>query len=350
MRKIIILLLTIFCLTACRSNWEVNEGYEVSEILLGVVDSSSTENNSHILWYDEDLNQIAKHQLKYASLGSPFSQVDYFDEEAFLIPQGLQGKQDAKLVISVNHKDYSITEYPMDNISLNDLAVNDSFIYTINTLNGTSHISSLNKETKEFKEILVEDEYVYAITATDDKVFCFSNREEISGTKIYLYVYDENLNLLFEKRLKNVGRGQMKFEEDKRYLYTASSTNDKDDGPGNQLLRIDKESYDVDQLVLEEVSPNDLYRKDNILYITHNDPVIGQGSSVSIVDLNSLTTKKFIDLEQDLELVAFDYPYFYSVSKDTLTKWNMAKDFSKEKEIEMGYYPRNYLTAIILWR
>lgn len=172
--KLSLVFLFAFIVAGCTTEQSLEN---TEEIKIGVVETTDNKNKSFIHWYDEELKEMAVQNLKYANLGHPFTKPVYDADEVYLIPQGFIGKKDAKKVISINQKDFTITEYPIPNIALQDVAVIENYLFVNSNLNYQTHLSRFDKETEDFSEKTIEAAYFESMLSVDDKLFLFGTME-----------------------------------------------------------------------------------------------------------------------------------------------------------------------------
>lgn len=316
------------------------------EIKIGVIETKATKYESYIHWYDKGLNKISEQKLKYAMLGSPFHNPVYLGDEIFLIPQGLGNRKDSKKIISINKRDFKIREYSFNNIALNDLAVNEDYIYTINTLNGNTHISKLNRESQQLEEIIIEKEYVSGIVAVADKLYAFSFNMETSSPKFYMYVYNKELELLDKKDFTQFGTGQYKFLIDENYLY-ANVMATKEDEAGTIILKISVDTNEVEGIDINEEFPNDILQYKGKLIITNHDLVMYEGNKITILD--KLTKEiETIELDRKTEFAGIIDNLLIIGNQENIALYNMDKKLELIRELSMEKDDESYISNIIV--
>ncbi|MDO5734805.1 MAG: hypothetical protein Q4P08_06740 [Eubacteriales bacterium] len=319
---------------------------DLQSISFGLIETSSNKNKSYIHWYNDELEVITSDKLRYSSLGSSFERPICFEDECYMIPRGITGRSDSKLVISVNQVDRSIEEYPIDNLALNHVAVDEKNIYTVNTLNGTSHISALDRKSKAFREILLEAEYAYSLAAANGEVYCFSIDEKGSEPEAYLYIYSPELEQKEKINISEYGVMQYKFAYDGDYIYTAS-LHSLDNRPLKSLLKISTKTHEIETIDLADEGINEIFSYGNKLLVTHNDPVTGQGSKVSLVDKKTHEIQSF-DLGVDLQISAIKDKTLLVVSEDKVLAFAIDKDFEKIAERQVDVRKDCYLSLLLV--
>ncbi|MCR2044017.1 hypothetical protein [Anaerosalibacter massiliensis] len=343
---ITIIIGVLFTINGCGHKVYNSKVLESKEIEIGVVETTASEYKSIIHWYDGDLNKVSEQKLSYAMLGSAFHNPVYYDNEIYMIPQGLGNKKDSKKVISFNKKDLSIKEFSFNNIALNDVAVSGDYIYTINTLNGDTHICRLNKTNNTVKELIIEKEYISGFTAVKGKIYAFSSNLSTSLPKFYLYIYDENLELLDKKDITQYGTSQYKFMNDDDYLY-AGVMMTKEEKPSSIILKISLDTNEIETIDTNQEVPNDILQYKNKIIVTNHDLVINQGTKMTILDKNN-EDSEVIDLNNKTEFAGIIGNMLVITNQEKVSLYDIEKDFKLIKETNIEKDDDCYISSIIL--
>ncbi|WP_353097695.1 hypothetical protein [Tissierella praeacuta] len=336
----------LFAMMGCNGKINTLKSTNSHNVRIGVVETTAMEYKSIIHWYDDNLNKVSEQKLKYAMLGTVFNNPVYTKDEVYMIPQGLGNKKDSKKVISINKKDMKIKEYTINQIGLNGVAVSGDYIYTINTFNGDTYISRLNKFNNELEEIILNNEYISGLTAVRGKIYAFSSNLSTISPELNLYIYNEDLELIDKKDITKYGTSQYKFMHDEDSLYTGVMIT-KEDEPSNIILQISLNSNKVEAINTGEYYPNDiLLYKDNII-VTHNDLVINEGNTLTVLDKDCQAVR-VIDLENKTELAGILKNYLVVGNQEKICLYDIEDNFklTKEKSIQKG--ENSYISNIII--
>lgn len=341
-----LVLLFILLLVGCKDEQPFEN---TDEIKVGVVETMSNKNKSFIHWYDGDLDEIAVQHLKYASLGDLFIKPVYDADEVYLIPEGLIGKKDAKKVISINQADFTITEYDIPNIALQNVALTEEYLFVNSNLNYETHLSRLDRETGEFSEEIIDAAYFESMLSIDNRLFLFGMMDrglDESITENYLYVLDTDFNLSDTIDLTDVGNGGHKFLLDDRDLYVSFSVT-KQDRPNSVLLKINVDTMEKEVIDLEKKYPDSLVKYKNQLLIAHSDIVTGEGTEITILDL-STNEKETVDLEMNIYFMDVYDNYLVVLENEKIGLYDIENEFELIKEILVDKEDETYLSNIII--
>ncbi len=317
----------------------------IKQAKIGIVETTASDYKSTIHWYDKELNKISEKNMKYAMLGSAFHNPVYYDNEIYMIPQGLGNAKDSKKVISLNKNNFEIKEFSINNIALNDVAVSKDYIYTINTLSGDTHICRLNKSNNTLKEIIIDNEYVSGITAVRGKVYAFSSNMLSSSPECYLYIYNEELEILHKIDITQYGTSQYKFMYDENYLY-AGVIMTKEDKPASTILKISIDTNEIEAININEEFPNDILQYKDRLIITNHDLVAYEGTKITILD--KVTQKsESIELNNKTEFAGIMENVLVILNQEKISLYNIENKFELIKEISIEKRDNSYISSIV---
>lgn len=325
MKKIIsvfLIMFFLFNLTVCTNERSEND---INKINFGIIETTQSKYKSNIYWYDKELNLINTQKLKYADLGSRFYKPTYKDNFVYLIPTGIGNKKDSKLVIRINRDNLNVEEYSVDNISLNNVTVDDNYLFTINTLNADTHISRVRLSDNDFTEVIKPREYIYALNAFNNFLYMVSNKIDTNET--VLSKYDERLKELKSVNITKYGNGghKMILIDDNVYLNLPYNKLDKAE---SKILVFKNENVDEMEVInLKEKFPNDMYLHDDKLIVTHYDVVRNKGTIISIIDVNTGETKETVDLKTKLSLTTIIDDLLIVVNDEKISCFDLCDNF-----------------------
>lgn len=345
-KYILFCILVIATLLSSCSDASIESKIDRENVVFGLVETQDSAEKSKITWYDLELEVIGSFDYQYANLGSNFYTPTQSGDEVYLIPRGLGGHYDTKKIIGIKRDDFSIIEYPFTNIALNHVAVIEEAIYAVNTLNTESTIERYDKQTESHKSVVVEDTYVYSIIAAGDKLFCFANELLDYGNKYLLRVYDYDLNLLDVIDISDYGMTSMNYYQDNEYLYVTIPLSVKDE-PVSKILKIDKDNYSMD--IVEGVGhfPYNIYSYQDQWIIVNYDPVIDQGTELTILDKDGKFIQS-IDLNNTLTLTEIYDDKLIVANPQKIAIYSLDSfNLLTEKDIKIS--EKSYLSAIITW-
>lgn len=243
----------------------------------------------------------------------------------YLIPEGIFTKKDTKKVLSINKKIFTITKYNIDNIALQNIAVNDDYIYVNSNLNYETFINQFNRSNGNIMETVYAGAYFSSIVATNDKVFLIWAKED-DFTTSYIYVVDKELNDINKIDISEYGSGIFKYLVDENYLYL-SVNHTLFDEYVSLIMKLNMDTYDIEVIDLELNFPDTILSYKDKIFIAHNDIVTQEGTILSILDkvTNTLETK---DLNTNLAYVDIIGHHFIVVDENKITLFDINEDFN----------------------
>lgn len=314
---------------------------------LGLVVTTSQYYRSEILWFDLNFDSIQKQHLFYAMLGTHFCSPAVNADKIYMIPQGLGNRKDTRKVISIDKQSLDVEEYPFTNIALNDMASIGNNVYAINTLNGDSYLESYDVVSKKSKSVVLEKVYLYSVIASSDKLFCFIRKFSFSdseGDRSILNVYSPSLDLEAEIDITEYGNPTRMFVEDEDNLYLTVNrvSNAK---PAGKILKINKSTFEITEFATKKDTPFNIFRFGDRFILTYYDPVINEGTEVSLWDESG--KEQFFDLGMLLTVACVVDDKFVAANNDSIKVFSIP-DFNLVKEYELSIGNSNYISALLL--
>lgn len=352
-RKVnLFLLLILVVYTGCTNKKLLhNEENFNSNFDVGVIKTTGQKNKSFITYYDTQLKEVSKQGLPYASLGNIFYNPVVFKQKLYIIPQGLANAKDKKTVFELNLNTGKKKEYHIDQLAMNSIAVNEEYIFTCNTLDGTSYINRCDKKDEKVEKVLFQDTYISKLVLHNDILYAFSSRKGENFVESYLYKLDLSLNILDKKDISNYGNSNYKTAIINDMLYFSNQV-DKEDNP-NHIIGIYSENSDrMSRLDMKEYYPSDILSYKELLVIAHCDMVRGEGNTITLYNIDTNASKVIklnhnilqMDMVKDkLYIIDAEYLYQYKMEKDYIKLNNKVK-IQYNDNSDVYYYVSGFFT------
>lgn len=281
---IIISLILILVLVACTNN---ADEIPISDIEIGIIETRGNKNSSRLVFFDDELNEIGELPLKYATVGDPSQTPLVQDKELYVIPQGYAFSKNEKKVLCIDLQSMQVKKYTVDGIAMNSIAVSDEYIYTCNNLNGVSYINRCSQDEGKVNTIAVDISCLTNIIYANEQLYAFgTDVSETEGMRTYVNVYDTELNLVEQKDITSFGMAQYYALEYEDAIYFTSGT-DVFDQATSIIGKINTNTYEIDQIDLKHIYPNELRVYKNYLVISHYDAVQNKGGGISFYDMQT---------------------------------------------------------------
>lgn len=306
---------------------------------VGIIRTVGNKNRSDILYFNENLEQTGVTHYKYATMGGVFYKPVVFDGSLYVVPQGMANKKDLGIVFRQDLTTFEQEEFTVDQLAINGISVDQSAVYTVNTLNGNSIISKVNKKDGSIETLTYEGIYIPIVYVYNDVLYAFS--EQHLDTKIESTLYcinPENLSEINKMDISHLGTTIYSVVGIEDMLYFAPKTTDKDEL--NHIVGTYNISDGKTGSIECGVSAQHLLQVDDKLYITHGDVVNGEGSTISIYEINTGEIASY-DLGMWPGQIAVYNDSLYVMGEDKIAKFDtqtMAKQAEVNVSLDTGYY------------
>lgn len=335
MRRILITfwILTTIAFTSCKSKEQVySNNYEIA-----IIETTGNDNKSSIYYYNDELELLNEYSLPYGTMGNIFYNPVIFNNNLYSIPQGLANEKDLKRVIEFNLEDGKVTEYKIDQLAMNSLAVNNEYIYTCNTVNGISYINQYTLEDDIVNIVEIAEVYISKLMVAEEEIYAFGSIKGENGIEAYIYVFDSMLNSKEKINITSSGSSQYKAIFIDGYLYF-SNLMDKNDQPGKTVSRMSINNHEVENIKLNSPYPSDLLQYNDYLVIAHCNLVTNEGNSITFYNMKEETIEE-VTLNHPVTQINTKENYLYIFDGNNLFKYEINQDKISEleliKEIEL---------------
>lgn len=338
-----LIIVSLFFINGCS---KLKNSVDRKKIDFGLVITTSQAYKSEILWFDLNFDSIQKQKLPYAMLGTPFYSPVADADKIYMIPEGLGNKKDTRKVISINKQSLDVEEYPFTNIALNHMASIGNNVYAINTLNGDSCLESYDVVSKKRNSVILEKVYLETVIASSGKLFCFVRKLNYSDSeeaKTMLNVYTPSLDLEAEIDLTEYGNPTSMYLEDEDNLYVTVNRN-ANIKPVGKILKINKSTFEISEFTTKKDIPYNIFKFEDKFILTYYDPVINEGTEVSIWDENG--NEQIFDLGMLLTVAGVMNDKFVAANNKSIKIFSIP-DFNLIKEYELSIGTSNYVSGLL---
>lgn len=338
--KIILLIFAIFMLNSgCNSK----DDYSVA-----IIDTSSINNKSQITFYNKDLEIVKTCNYNYAQLSSHFYQPQYLDSKIYLVPKGIGNKHNERKVISIDKKTMKADEIVINKDNIQNLSVEDKYLYTSSNLNMTSYLTQYDRKNKTYKDISFENQYLSLIISTKGNVYCFLTT--LNEEKLYssINIYNHKLKLLKVIDITDIGNCQRKYIINDDYLYIPVSY-DKYDNNISKLMILDLNSKLINTFDTFENTEyiGDIVKYNDYLLISHTNEVTFDGTGLTLFNMNNNKTKK-INADIIIKKMEIKENCLYILDNlNNLYSFDLKDDFKLIKQINHESPKNMYISTII---
>jgi hypothetical protein len=345
---VLVFITALFIFEGCKKESFTYKSNTEKEInyTIGVVRTTGQKNKSIIKLYDRTLEEIDEDSLPYGSMGGTFYNPIVFENSVYTIPQGIATKKDLGLVLEINTNTTETQEYKIDKLAMNSLSVDDTYIYTSNTLNGIASLNQYNKKTNTLKSIDLKDEDITKIETYKENVYCFSISKNESGSLVSrIYVLDSLLNIIDKIDISNWETEIYKSLVVGNKLYFSCPALDLDSRDG-KIIELSLDTLEMKEINLSIKNPSDIVLFNDKLFINDLDLTRSEGNKISVLDIHT-KEEVVIPLEhtalqigiKDNILFAVDDNkiYSYEIDGNNLIL-NNSTNYAEDKDANVHYY------------
>lgn len=312
----------------------------------GVIETTSQENKTYLSFYNDDFEKLGEETIKYGSMGDGFSLPIVFNNSMFIVPKGIYNTKELTFIMEYDFHKGKIKKHDTGLQNMNNITIDDDYVYGVNTMNLVSNIVKCNRETKKVSKIEIPEVYISYITIYGNELFAFGEKDGGDELESYLYILDSNtLDILNKIDITNIGFGQYYtvMKDNKLYFPTSYSMEDEGNQPINKLSEYNRASGEFKTYDLKENFPFQIMEYKDKLLITHFDPVGVEGNKISLFNPDD-GSSEIIELKHNVEQLDLDGEEIIILGNGYLYRYN--KDFLliddvkvfNDRDTEYNYY------------
>ncbi|MBK1812112.1 hypothetical protein JHL18_15930 [Clostridium sp. YIM B02505] len=314
---------------------------KISDIHIGVVQSTQNENIGYISFYDEKLNFLDEKKLPFGDMGDQ-TRVPYLSNNNFyIVPLGLGNKKDLKTIVKF---DLNTGKYKSFNISQPAVlmfTVNNSDVYTTNTLNFIGHITKCDTTTGKLYEWQKEGVIISSLKCYDDILYAWATISKNNLNTPYLFVFDtKELKLLKQIPLNGCGTQQLDSYKVGNDIYFTNNLDIKGNDQSKILSKFNVKTEKLENIELDEFNPNQIIEYDDKLYITHCNPYSANLNKITIFDPKT-GSKKLIEMKSVMVQTIKYKDYLYSQDMQNLYVYDI-KNLNLIKKVDINKDRKSY--------
>lgn len=336
------LYILLLMLSGC-SNTGTSQEIIPDDYTIGVVRTSGYKNSSDILYFDEELKQTGITHYNYATMGELFYNPIVYDGSLYIVPQGQANKKDEKTVLQLDLDTFEQQEYSLDQIAIYGLSVNSSAIFAANNINWQSFISRIDRTNETVKTATYNGLYISIVYSYQDKLYAFSSESTSSGLKGTLHCLDPiTLKELQRIDISEFGSGVYSVVGVGDFLYFVPSVTSQD--TFNYIVC----AYDTSSGEIRTIEfPYNVFHilnMGNKLYITHGNLVTGEGTALSVFEIETGKIDTY-DLGMWPGQIAINDNALYVMGTDTVAKFDL-QTINRQAETSIPLNDGYYLSSL----
>ncbi len=297
------------CTTAVNTRVDI----PMSRAAVGVIDTSSTEDVSRIVFYDENLGELGELPFQKGGMGDGWADACVWGDALYVAPQGIDkfepGPTDEVLEVSL--RDAAVRPFALgeDHARLDCVAANDRYLFACSSAVG-GPLVRYDKQTGEVKELPLPEGMVTKLLWADRSLFVFGTDDgvpdedaqaDVPPASSWVLQLGEDLNTEREYDLSSYGSEVRRAVACDGVLYAvcsggAAGANESGAGraqAGNIVL-VDTSAGEVAPYPQPVADALAVAVHDGHLYIVRQDMVAPTGTAVlSVGDLDGGNLKSY---------------------------------------------------------
>lgn len=339
MRKLILYVLCfIFLFDGCNvaksSSMDFEKGFHI-----GVIQTTQQKNLSYITYYDESLNTLGEQKIKYGDMCYSGHRAPIVcDDYTYTVPLGLGNERALKIAGQLNMKTGEYKTFDIKQNATYSFYADEKNIYTFTGINGSGIITKCSIATGKLQKWKESKVIINTIHSYDEKLYCWGTIFNDNVNMPYLFIFDiDQLKLI--KKINIEPSGSMQYDSLKRgdYIYFTNS-HDSSDRDNNILSKLNIKTYDVEDIVLENKSPNQIFEYEGKLIITHSNPILRKlkkGNEITIFDPDT-QEEQLITLDSVLAQCSLYKDKLYSHDGEYLYIYDLKNNFKLIKKVKIS--------------
>ena len=305
---------------------------------IAVIETTEQINESLLTFYNKDLKRIGSQKIKLGSMGSSFDLPRTYGRNMYVIPKGIGNTKDLSVIMEYNMDTGNYKTYNIKQHNMNSFSVNDTSIYTVNTLNYNSIISCYNKNSGNIKTISIEKVYIERIDLYEDTLYAFGMIYDSKGIKSFLYLIDtKSFNIIDKIDISESGMSQFYSNKIGDNLYFTNQTEMSFSGeqPSKTITKFNIKDKTISNIQLKEEFPFQILSYKNKLIISNYDLVQLKGNKITIYDPTT-NEQKVVTVENNLAQIFIKDDKLYSMDRDYLYVYSINDtDFKLTKKVDI---------------
>ncbi len=140
----------------------------------GVLYTTESDNITRLEYLDDEFKNIDETVFPYSGLGfNGYENECRTQDYLYLNPKGTVAERDAGVVLRLDMKDQSVSEYDFDRINVTSFTSDDEYIYAVSNLNNVCYLDRMCTADMELVSISTNDMILDSAAVIDGKMYSF---------------------------------------------------------------------------------------------------------------------------------------------------------------------------------
>lgn len=285
MKKTALLLAFVFSAAVVFSGCDQKQ-QAVDSVYLGVIETTGYQDKTYIHFFDQDLNAVKTEVNEYASLSEPFDFPIYRNGRMYAIPKGNFNQRNKSCILEYDCKADAYREHETGLKMMNSFVVSDRYAFAVNTVNAQSNLVKCDLSTGETVTKAFPDVYLSKLALFNSGLYAVSNFVKEGGTHL-LRLSEDTLEIIEDYDLTSYGDPCELIEYENRIYLTNQYSDANTGGLSASITVLDRQTNRISQIDTGSNSPNNLFVRDGMLFISHFDRVQNTGNRITVMNLST---------------------------------------------------------------
>lgn len=320
-------LVTILISALARCAFNNNKVHKVDsnffeEYDFAIIDTTGQANKSFIYYYDNSGKMLYEKFIDMGYMGDTFSFPLVYNNKAYVTPWGTDLDRELSLVLEIDMENGEYKTYDINLHSSNSLAVTDKYFFTVNTINAVTRVARTDRDTLETVIREWPDYIIGKLAVYDNVLYAFGC--SITDMKSELIEIDiETLDIIKVHDTSEFGDSpaDSALLDDGKLYFTMPY---RDNSANDCLTVLDIKTKEISEIRLPELSPSQLLKYKNYIVISHVDNVMNEGSSISILDMETgeMVNHKLKNIPRQI-YIKDDYLYSMDITGRSICRYEL---------------------------
>lgn len=252
--------------------------------LLAAFDTTDTGgNDGSVIYYDENFKEVFRQDIPMGNICNSFRPPIVYKDKVYVAPYGDGYWGGVEEVLEIDRETGKQKKYKTNLVYAQAFAVTEDYIFTVNNLDGVTHLVRTEKENGEILELEYPGEFSFQIDVYGQYLYCFIDSEDEEGA------YHAGCRIIDIDSMKEAGgfditeygkEPQYTYMKDKiLYMPIHYTSTDEDCGI---LLKYNIETETLEAVDLGHELPCQILEYEGKLVITHANLVYANPGECSV--------------------------------------------------------------------
>ena len=156
-------------------------GFPASYLLAAFDTTGTGGNNGSVIYYDENFKEVFRQDIPMGKICNSYNPPVVYKDKVYVAPFGDAYWGGVEEVLEIDRKTGKQKKYKTNLVYAQGLAVAEDYVFTVNNLDGITHLVRTEKESGEILELSYPGEFSMQIDVYGQYLYYFMFREDAEG-------------------------------------------------------------------------------------------------------------------------------------------------------------------------